>query len=189
MPHTLQTGVIEDTTPWPGRFFGCFPDNPTGFPLRFRRTTAGCQGTHSLAARHCGPGGMAHGGIVSTLLDETAAWALIMHAGCLGLSTRMEVEVNSPVRISQLLFLEAWVVSGHGRHATTRAEVRLPEAPLPASCEADWALGLGQRRGAHERSRQQPSGVLLPIRRPLAGGALMPAMPAPGATSGIPCHP
>lgn len=96
--------------------------------------------SHTLEAWHCGLEGMAHGGIVSTLLDETAAWALIMHTGCLGLTTRMEVKFQSPVRIGQPLRLEAWVVSRSGRQAATRAEVRLGDGSVPASCEADWTL-------------------------------------------------
>jgi uncharacterized protein (TIGR00369 family) len=124
--------------------------------LHFLRTTAGCEANHTLEARHCGLEGMAHGGIVSTLLDETAAWALIMHAGRLGLTTRMEVEFHSPVRIGQRLCLEAWVVSRRGRHASTRAEVRLPEGPVLASCEADWALasaGVVARMSGLDRGR------------------------------------
>lgn len=155
-PRTLQTGVTEDPTPWPGQCFGCSPNNPAGLQLRFHRTTAGCHATHTLEARHCGLEGMAHGGIVSTLLDETAAWALIMHTGCLGLTTRMEVHFHNPVRIGQTLSLEAWVVSRDGRRAGTRAEARLPEGPVLASCEADWALaspGVVARMSGLDRTR------------------------------------
>jgi acyl-coenzyme A thioesterase PaaI-like protein len=137
---STQTSVIEDPTDWPGQCFGCSPRNPAGLQLRFQRTPDGCLAHHILDAWHCGLEGMAHGGIVSTLLDETAAWALIMHTGCLGLTTRMEVKFHDPVRIGQPLCLEAWVVSRSGRQAATRAEVRLNDGPVLASCEADWTL-------------------------------------------------
>gem|GEM_PF-4431615 len=54
---------------WPGNCFACSPRNRYGLKLIFFRTEQG----------------IAHGGIVATLLDEVAAWALIAHAGNPGL--------------------------------------------------------------------------------------------------------
>ena len=125
---------------WPGHCFGCSPRNPLGLHLRFERTAEGCRTSHSVSDRHCGIEGIAHGGIVSTLLDETAAWAIILHSGRLGLTTRMGVEFVKPVPTATPLELEAWIVSRDGKRATTRAEVRDGDGAVLAHCAAEWAL-------------------------------------------------
>jgi acyl-coenzyme A thioesterase PaaI-like protein len=79
--------------------FGCSPDHPTGLRLRFER-----QGdeivTHFVpGAQHQGPVGVMHGGLVSTLADEVAAWAVIGLVGKFGFTASFEAKLHRPVRI------------------------------------------------------------------------------------------
>lgn len=151
---------VDDAAPaphpdWPGQCFGCSPRNAHGLQLRFARTATGCTSTHALAAHHCGVEGIAHGGIVATLLDEVAAWALILHTGRLGLTTDMQVRYAAPVPTLTPLALEAWITESDGKRATTRAQVRREDGTVLASAEARWALasaGVVARMSGLERS-------------------------------------
>ncbi len=125
---------------WPGHCFGCSPRNPQGLRLLFERTAGGCRSRHVLSPHFCGVEGIAHGGIVSTLLDETAAWAIILRTGKLGLTTTMTTRFAAPVKIGVGLVLEADVLSQDGRRATTRARVADEGGNMLAEAEADWAL-------------------------------------------------
>lgn len=125
---------------WPGNCFGCSPRNPHGLRLRFSRTAAGCHARVSLPAHLCGMEGVAHGGIVATLLDESAAWALVAHAGRLALTTEMNIRFLKPVPVGRQLIAEARIVSTGPRVARTRATVRLPDDTVLAEAEAGWTL-------------------------------------------------
>lgn len=125
---------------WPGQCFGCSPRNPHGLHLHVEPTREGCVASHTLASHFCGVEGIAHGGIVSTLLDEIAAWALILHTQRLGLTTDMNVTFAKPVRTLVPLEVEARVIAHDARQAETRAEVRGPDGAVLASATARWAL-------------------------------------------------
>ncbi len=135
-----MSAVAPTYLQWPGQCFGCSPRNPHGLHLLFERTERGARATHSLAAHFCGVEGIAHGGIVSTLLDEVAAWAVILITGKLGLTTTMTTRFLAPVKTGVPLLLEAEVLSDDGRRAVTRAVVRDGNGAELASADADWAL-------------------------------------------------
>ena len=61
-----------------------------------------------LTERFEGWEGIAHGGIVCTLLDEVMAWALIDH-DLWGVTARMAVEFKRPVPIGRPIRAEGWV--------------------------------------------------------------------------------
>jgi acyl-coenzyme A thioesterase PaaI-like protein len=52
--------------------------------------------------------GIAHGGILCTILDEVMAWALVGEDNW-GLTARLQVEFKRPVRLGQALHAEGWV--------------------------------------------------------------------------------
>lgn len=125
---------------WPGSCFGCSPRNAHGLHLHFERTGRGCRATHTLAAHLCGLDGIAHGGIVATLLDETGAWAVILHTARMGITRHMNTQFLERVPTGEPLRLEAWVESRSERDAVTRAEVRDAGGRVLAQAEAGWAL-------------------------------------------------
>lgn len=140
---------------WPGLCFGCSPRNPVGLRLHVERTATGGTATHTLADHFCGVEGIAHGGIVATLLDEVAAWALILHTGKLGLTTEMNTRYLTPVPTGSRLDLEAWIESSDGKRAVSRAEVRA-DGRLLAEAAASWVLasaGVVARMSGLERER------------------------------------
>lgn len=79
--------------------FGCAPDHPFGFRLAFERIESGVS-THFVPdARYQGPPGIMHGGLVVTLADEVAAWAIIAELGKFGFTAEMQARFQKPVRI------------------------------------------------------------------------------------------
>lgn len=82
--------------------FGCSPTHPFGFHLAFEREgDDGTVLTHFMpTTRHQGPPGIMHGGLVSTLADETAAWAVIAKTGKFGFTTSFECRLMRPVKVA-----------------------------------------------------------------------------------------
>lgn len=88
--------------------FGCGPDHPYGFRLRFDRVGDEVVTELVPGDRYQGPPGIMHGGLVSTLADEIAAWSVIALAGKFGFTASFDAKLHRPVRIGQK-------VEGRGR--------------------------------------------------------------------------
>src|SRR5262249_23151084 len=79
--------------------FGCGPTHPYGFRLRFERDGESMVTRFVPGDRYQGPPGIMHGGLVTTLADEVAAWALVGLLGKFGFTTRIDGTLRRPVRI------------------------------------------------------------------------------------------
>lgn len=79
--------------------FGCSPDHPFGFRLTFERQEDEIVTRFTPGERHQGPVGIMHGGLVSTLADEVAAWAIIGLLGKFGFTASFDAKLHRPVRI------------------------------------------------------------------------------------------
>ncbi len=78
--------------------FGCGPDHPHGLRLRFEREGDEVVTRFTPHDLHQGPPGIMHGGLVATLADEVAAWAVIALLGKFGFTAQMEAKLARPVR-------------------------------------------------------------------------------------------
>ncbi len=81
--------------------FGCAPDHPVGFHLKFEREGDEVVTRFVPGDRYQGPPGVMHGGLVMTLVDELAAWALIVHKEKFGFTTHFEGRLKAPVRVGK----------------------------------------------------------------------------------------
>src|SRR5690242_11060519 len=79
--------------------FGCGPRHPAGFKLRYEREGQGVLTRFTPGEQHQGPPGIMHGGLVSTVADETAAWALIAKTGKFGFTTSFSCRFHRALRI------------------------------------------------------------------------------------------
>jgi acyl-coenzyme A thioesterase PaaI-like protein len=79
--------------------FGCGPRHPAGFRLAFERDGDGVLTRFTPGPQHQGPPGIVHGGLVSTVADETAAWALIAKKGKFGFTTSFECRFVRALRV------------------------------------------------------------------------------------------
>ena len=79
--------------------FGCGPTHPTGFQLRFAREGDAVVTRFVPGLAYQGPPGIMHGGLVATLADEIAAWAIVALLGKFGFTARFEGKLRAPVRV------------------------------------------------------------------------------------------
>lgn len=79
--------------------FGCAPDHPIGFHLRFERDGDDIVTRMTPDDRYQGPPGVMHGGLVTALADELAAWTLLGLRERLGFTAKLSARLHRPVRI------------------------------------------------------------------------------------------
>ena len=103
--------------------------------------------------------GLIHGGIVTTILDEVMAWALIEQDSW-GVTARMSVQFHRPVLVGQAIRAEGWIVESKRRiqrtagrivEAETGLELATADATYVAASEARkrelkarYELGIGR---------------------------------------------
>ncbi len=95
--------------------FGCSPTHPFGFHLKFEREGDAVVTRFTPGERHQGPPGIMHGGLVSTLADETAAWAIIAKTGKFGFTTSFECRFLAAVRVGAEAEVRAWLTKETSR--------------------------------------------------------------------------
>lgn len=94
--------LIDGSIFGPGQpCFGCAPDHPIGFRLRFKREGDEVVTEFTPTERYQGPPSIMHGGLVATLADEIAAWAVILLLEKFGFTGEMTGKLRKPVRIGK----------------------------------------------------------------------------------------
>ena len=83
-----------------GHCFGCGPLNPDGLQLKFEPGPDGSEAFYTVPPRFQSWAGMAHGGIVSLMLDEAVGWAA-WHAGHPGVTGRLQVSLRRPLKLGE----------------------------------------------------------------------------------------
>jgi uncharacterized protein (TIGR00369 family) len=66
--------------------------------------------------------GIAHGGILATVLDEVMAWALVGEDSW-GLTARLAVDFKRPVSVGQALRAEGWITRSRRRIVDTAGHI------------------------------------------------------------------
>ena len=110
--------VLKDS----GRCFACGKDNPQGLKLKVRKTPEGVELDYVLPEHFAGWQGIAHGGIVATILDELLAWACT-NSGRNCVTAEMTVRYRRPVKTGQPL-------KGFGRVTGEKGKLLFTEAKL-----------------------------------------------------------
>jgi len=119
---------LDGTIFGPGQpCFGCGPDHPTGFRLAFRTEESGdareVVTDFTPGDRYQGPPGIMHGGLVATLADEIAAWAVIALLGKFGFTAQMTCKLLKPVRTGVPLEGRGSILRETARVVQTRARI------------------------------------------------------------------
>jgi uncharacterized protein (TIGR00369 family) len=115
--------------------FGCGPQNPIGLKLKFEPNGNGVKAEFMPAEVHQGWTGIAHGGIVHTLLDEAMSWSAAF-AGVITVTATMQVRWKRPAKIGETLVLNAWVTRNSKRLLETAASVTLKDGTIVAEGNA-----------------------------------------------------
>jgi acyl-coenzyme A thioesterase PaaI-like protein len=96
------------------RCFGRGDDNRIGLHLRFMADGDSVRSWFTPNVDHQGFGGIVHGGIISTVLDEAMAWATA-HAGFWAMTGDMRVRFRQPLNIGESTVVTARVSGARGR--------------------------------------------------------------------------
>ena len=103
--------------------FVCGAANPIGLRLEFSFTGDGASQAELILPDHFeGYPNVIHGGIVSTLLDEVMAKA-VLHSGKVAFTARLQVSFRRPVPANTTLHLEGRIVSSKTRTIITAARL------------------------------------------------------------------
>ncbi|WP_431781995.1 PaaI family thioesterase [Streptomyces chumphonensis] len=139
-PEGARAPVRHPEAPAPGeplgshydQCFGCGTGQPHGLHLD-ARAGEGVDVTAEFTVKpeHQGAPGLAHGGVLTTALDETLGslnW--LMHT--ISVTGRLETDFRQPVPVGSVLHLEARVTAVHGRkiYCTATGRIGGPEGPV-----------------------------------------------------------
>jgi acyl-coenzyme A thioesterase PaaI-like protein len=102
---------------------GCGDQNPAGIGMRMERDGERVRGSVTLDRRHEGAPGYAHGGAVSTILDDALGMLLFVLRRP-AVTARLEVDFRRPAYLGRPFDVEAWVDRIEGRKLWMVAEIR-----------------------------------------------------------------
>ena len=128
-PRTLTTTETAQPRQRVGRFefaphncFACGQLNVSGLQLQLHADEDRCWTDIALPRRFEGWDGIAHGGVVSAILDEVMAWSLIGQDR-LGFTARLEVDFRRPVPIERGIRATGWITDRRRRRFDTAARL------------------------------------------------------------------
>ncbi|HRV67150.1 MAG: PaaI family thioesterase [Candidatus Nanopelagicales bacterium] len=118
------------------RCYACGPKHPAGLHLRVVVGDLSVHAVFEVTDMHQGAPGLAHGGLLSTALDEALGalnWLLLVPA----VTARLEVDFRRPVPVGSVLHIDATLAGQDGRKVYTRAVGRLgPDGPIALTASA-----------------------------------------------------
>jgi uncharacterized protein (TIGR00369 family) len=101
-------------------------------------TPEGCSSRIILRPEYCGFDGIAHGGIVATILDEIAAWTLITQLLKLFMTTEAKISFYRPVPLGVPIIAEGRLAQVNGNQVVTIATIKNLEGIKLAESESSW---------------------------------------------------
>lgn len=123
--------------------FGCGKDNPMGLHLHFRTDEDGCYTSFVPQPVHQSYDGRMHGGLISTLLDETMGNYPYMYEHKVAYTARLEVRFRQPVRIGERIDVITKVKRRKGQLLEMTGQVIREDGTVAA--EADGKLMYEER--------------------------------------------
>ena len=105
--------------------FGCGGANETGMKLTFEQDNVNRRivGRFILGERYQGGGGMAHGGIIATLLDE-AMGKVCRFREVRAVTAELTVEYKKPVKVDEEIVVEGFEIEHKGRNLFLAGEIK-----------------------------------------------------------------
>lgn len=132
LPRSGSTEPIDD-----GRCFGCGRHNPIGLQLHFQIEGEGASCRTTLGAVFQGWRGVAHGGIVMSLIDEAMAYAASA-VGWKGVTAECTTRFRHPVPLDAPLLVQGRVVWQRRNVVGVQAEVLDEHGTVLASGEGKF---------------------------------------------------
>lgn len=138
--------IVDGALFGPGQpCFGCSPDHPHGLRLAFAREGDEVVTRFTPGDGHQGPPGIMHGGLVTTVADELAAWALILLREKFGFTAEITAKLQRPLRVGVPAVGRARIARESRRVVRVRVELTQGEA---RAFEGELAFVLLDKGGA-----------------------------------------
>jgi acyl dehydratase len=135
----------------PHHCFACGTLNTGGLHLDLHVDGRRCWVDTAIPGRFQGWDEIAHGGIVTTILDEVMAWSLVDHDSW-GLTARLSVDFKRPVPLETPIHAEGWITEARRRVLTTAARLTNPaDGSVLATAEATYVAAPEARKAALKR--------------------------------------
>ncbi len=152
----------------PHNCFACGSLNEHGLRLELHLGERRSWTEVTLDARFEGWAGVAHGGIIATLLDEVMAWSLVAEDNW-GVTARMTIDYRRPVQVGRPIRAEGWIVRARRRLVDTAGRLVDEDGTTLATAEAVYVAAdeqrkreLQERYGYRVRAAREPSGADIP---------------------------
>lgn len=150
-----RASVTIDGRPFPIKphhCFACGATNLAGLGLPLHVDGDSCWTELELPDRFEGWAGIAHGGIVATILDEVMAWSLV-DRDAWGLTARMSIEFKRPVPVGHRIRAEGRLDERRRRLLRTSARLFDPASgEVYATAEGLYVAAPSERREALKRA-------------------------------------
>jgi uncharacterized protein (TIGR00369 family) len=96
--------------------FGCSPANPSGLQMKFYANQHSVYSKITIPDHLCGWSNIAHGGVLTTILDEIMSWAALHFLKRITMTKSMNIDFIKPVYIHNPLKAEGKVLEKTGTH-------------------------------------------------------------------------
>ena len=131
--------------------FVCGAENPIGLKLRFFTDGEITRTTYRPAPEHEGYKGIAHGGIIATILDEVMIKAVIsLDISCV--TAQMEIRYKIPVPIETEIQFEAVITKQKKRIVKTRGWAKDTSGTLYAEATGTYVVVSGDMQAKLKKS-------------------------------------
>lgn len=123
------------------RCFGCGSDNPYGLKMRFETDGEKVRTRIAIPEHLRGWSNLAHGGVISTIMDEAMGWAGIYFTNKFLLTRDLSVTYHKPVFIGMTVTATGWIEEKkNARKVLICGEMRDEQGELLATSTSEFAL-------------------------------------------------
>jgi acyl-CoA thioesterase FadM len=121
--------------------FACGTGNPIGLKLKFYRSDDAVCTDITLGKYYEGWANMAHGGIISTLLDETMSWTILYLKRAFFVTRKMEIKYIRPVLVEKPLTVRGKLLEpSDDLKIRAKAEIRDGEGNMLARSTGEFVV-------------------------------------------------
>jgi uncharacterized protein (TIGR00369 family) len=121
--------------------FGCGSDNHTGLRMSFETNGEQIRSKITVPPQFRGWSKLVHGGVLSTILDETMSWAAIFLTKRFILTKQMTIKFHRPVYVGASLCCVGYIKEKFSeRKALVKGELSDDQGKLCASSEGEFVL-------------------------------------------------
>ena len=120
--------------------FACGKENPIGLRLDFVVQDDKYVARKVLDREYQGYDGIAHGGILTTMLDEAMAGYLNKELGEKAVTARLDIRYRKPVPIGEELVITSWVESRKGSFVSMKGSIALPDGTIAVEGSGKLAI-------------------------------------------------